>query len=220
MNREDKKIMKALRSASVPVPPDDLLAKILSQNGLEVPRSPGRKVRWAIAGCAAAAAMVAVLWSAAPRTRLDKWGPLVAARQHELSPSAAPVIKRAAPKISDRRPAQTVKAPRVLTGREPGIRIQPQTPKTYIASSSQAEPAMSSMSPVKIGRTGPGSSGSAAASMWTQNDRGVWVFVEINQKEVNGQSVSVVKQTESDCKPQRLLVSSSSDLETNGERDE
>ncbi len=214
MMREDKKIKKALRAATLPQPPDGLLDTILSQNGLKRARPVLSGLRLAMAACAIAVAAYLV-WPSGSISPSDS-SQLTAKKQEtpRISSIEKPV-KKPDPK--------TVKVPRTLTGRETNIQFRKPAPKSYLASNlaSNDVPVRPSISPVKVGVANKDSVGVIRGSVWRQNERGVWVETEVVLRDDRGQQTERITKTESDCKPQSLMVKNdSNDNQTVGGENE
>lgn len=219
MIREDKKIRRALRSAPIPEPPQELLETILSQNNLK--RSKPVVLRWAFAACAAVS-VFCVWWTVADRRPSTGADCLVVKKQ--VDPPTTSAIQKPVPNKHDEQSRTAPKkAPRILTGREPAVRIRKESPRTYLAS--QSDEALASrqpyISPVKVGRHDPRSGGSATISSWAQNERGVWVLTEVKEKIVGGKQITEITKTESDRPEQKLLVTNDlQDEPSSGGKDE
>jgi len=222
MIREDKKIRKALRSLPQPEPPQELLEQILSRNGLRKVRQGHQRIAWA-AACLACIAVASLLWNSNSQPLPPKVGHLVAAKQAQPESKIEPKAPTVNP--NGKAMAPHVKAPKVktLTGRERYIRIRKETPKSYLASNSveSAAPSRSYMTPLKIGRADPKTSGTATVSSWAKNERGVWVLTVTTMKNVNGKQVSEITKAESDRPVQKLLVTNNlQDEQPSGGKDE
>lgn len=214
MIRENKKIKKALRSALMPQPPEELLDRILIQNGLKRTRPNLAGLKWATAACAIVVAAYA-FWPESGQAPKET-NRLIAKKQEQPRSTS---IEKPARKLEPK----AIKVPRTLTGRETNIQFKKPAPRSYLASNAtpNEEPVRPAISPIRVGSAYKGSVGVVRGSVWRQNERGVWVETEVVLTDDKGKQTEQITKTESDCKPQSLLVKKdSNDNQTIGGENE